>query len=49
MPEICICCKDSVGNNYLYHSTEIAKAGPGFDECPEHPLVQINSSIVVLG
>ena len=29
---------------YLYHSTEIAKAGPGFDDQPEHPSVQINSS-----
>ena len=29
---------------YLYHSTKIAKAGPGFDDRPEHPSVQINSS-----
>ena len=29
---------------YLHHSTKIAKAGPGFDDRPEHPSVQINSS-----
>ena len=29
---------------YLYHSTKIAKARPGFDDWPEYPSVQINSS-----
>ena len=29
---------------YVYHSTKIAKAGPGYDVQPEHPPVQINSS-----
>ena len=29
---------------YTYHSTEIAKAWPGFDDWPEYPSVQINSS-----
>ena len=29
---------------YLYHSAKIAKAGPGFDDWPEHPSVQMNSS-----
>ena len=29
---------------YLYHSTKIAKAGPGFDDRLEHPSLQINSS-----
>ena len=28
----------------LYHSTKIAKAGPGFEDRPEHPSIQINSS-----
>ena len=28
----------------MYHSTKIAKARPGFDDRPEHPSVQINSS-----
>ena len=31
-------------NIYLYHSSKIAKAGPGYDVWPEHPPVQINSS-----
>ena len=30
--------------SYTYHSTEIVKAGPGFDDQLEHPPVQINSS-----
>ena len=29
---------------YTYHSTKIAKARPGFDDRPEYPSVQINSS-----
>ena len=29
---------------YMYHSTKIAKARPGFEDWPEHPSVQINSS-----
>ena len=29
---------------YSYYSTKIAKAVPGFDDRPEHPSVQINSS-----
>ena len=28
----------------LYHSDKVAKAGPGLDDRPEHPSVQINSS-----
>ena len=28
----------------LYHSNKVAKAGPGLDDRPEHPSVQINSS-----
>jgi hypothetical protein len=29
---------------YIYHSTKIAKARPGFDDGPEYPSVHINSS-----
>ena len=29
---------------YLYHSTKIAKAGPAFDNRPEHRSVQIDYS-----
>ena len=29
---------------YMYHSTKIAKAKPEFDDQPEHPSFQINSS-----
>ena len=29
---------------YLFHSTKIAKARPRFDNWPEYPSVQINSS-----
>ena len=43
-PEICTCFKVSEAKFYLYHSTKIAKARPGFDDPPEHPSVQINSS-----
>ena len=34
---------------YTYHSTKIAKARPGFDDRPEYPSVQINSSSPWLG
>ena len=30
-PKICTCCRVSKAKFYLYHSTKIAKAGPGFD------------------
>ena len=40
--KFCTCYRVSLF--YLYHSTKIAKAGPGFDDRPEHPSVQINSS-----
>ena len=43
-PKICTCCRVSEAKFYLYHSTKIAKARPGFDDRPEHPSVQINSS-----
>ena len=43
-PKICTCCRVSKAKFYLYHSTKIAKARPGFDDQPEHPSVQINSS-----
>ena len=42
--EICICCRVSEAKFYLYHSTKIANARPGFDDQPEHPSVKINSS-----
>ena len=28
---------------YIYHSTKIAKAGPGFEDWPEYPSIQIDS------
>ena len=31
-PKICTCCRVSEAKFYLYHSTKIAKAGPGYDE-----------------
>ena len=34
----------AIAKIYLYHSSKIAKAGPGYDVRPEHPPVQINSS-----
>ena len=34
---------------YMCHSTKIAKARPGFDNQPEHPSVQINSSSPWIG
>ena len=43
-PEIWTCCRVSEDKFYLYHSNKIAKARPGFDDQPEHPSVQINSS-----
>ena len=43
-PKICTCCRVSEAKIYLYHSSKIAKAGPGYDVWPEHPPVQINSS-----
>ena len=43
-PKICTCCRVTEAKFYLYHSTKIAKAGPGFDDWPEHPSVQINAS-----
>ena len=33
-----------VAKFYLYHRTKIAKARPGFDDQPEYPSAQINSS-----
>ena len=30
--------------NLTYDSTKIAKSGPGFDDQPEHPSLQINAS-----
>ena len=43
-PKICTCCRVSEAKFYLYHSTKIAKARHGFDDRPEYPSVQINSS-----
>ena len=43
-PKICTCCRVSEAKFYLYHSTKIAKARPGFDDRPEYSSVQINSS-----
>ena len=34
---------------YMYYSTKIVKVGPGFDDWPEHPSVQINSSSPCFG
>ena len=44
IPKICTGCRVSAAKLYLYHSTKIVKAGPGLDDWPEHPSVQINSS-----
>ena len=46
---ICTCCRISEAKFYLHNSTKIAKARPGFDDPPEHPSVQINSSSPWLG
>ena len=43
-PKICTCCRVSEAKFYSHHSTKIAKAGPGFDDRPEYPSIQINSS-----
>ena len=43
-PKTCTGCRVSKAKIYLYHSTKIAKARPGFDDRPEYPSVQINSS-----
>ena len=43
-PKICTCCRVSKAKFYLYQSTKITKARLGFDDRPEHPSVQINSS-----
>ena len=43
-PNICTCYRVSQAKFYLYDGTKIDKAGPGFDDRPEHPSVQINSS-----
>ena len=43
-PKICTSSRVSEAKFYLYYSTKIAKARPGFDDQPEHPSVQINSS-----
>ena len=48
-PKVCTCCRVSKAKFYLHHSTKIAKSGPGFDDQPEHPSVQINSSRPWLG
>ena len=37
-PKICTCCRVSEAKIYLYHSSKIAKAGPGSDDRPDHPL-----------
>ena len=43
-PKICTCSRVSEAKFYLYHTTKIAKARPGFDDRSEHPSVRINSS-----
>ena len=35
IPKICTGCRFSAAKIYLHHSTEIAKAWPGFDEIPK--------------
>ena len=42
--KICTCSRVSQAEFYLYHSTKIAKARPGFDDRSEYPSVQVNSS-----
>ena len=44
LSKICTCCRINEAKVYLYHSNKVAKAGPGLDDRPEHPSVQINSS-----
>ena len=48
-PKVCTCCRVNEAKFYFYHSTKIAKARPGFDDQPEYPSVQINSSSPCLG
>ena len=43
-PKILICCRVSEPKIYLYHSTKIDKAGPGYHVWLEHPPDQINFS-----
>ena len=43
IPKICTGCRVREAKFYLYHSTEITKARPGFDDRPEYPSVQMNS------
>ena len=43
-PKIGTCCRVGEAKFYLYQSTKKAKARPGFDDQPEYPSVQINSS-----
>ena len=43
-PKICTCCRVSEAKFYLYHSTKIATVRPWFDDLPEYPSIQINSS-----
>jgi hypothetical protein len=45
--KICICFRVSKAKFYLYHSSKIAKAGPGFDDHLEHPPVLISSSSTI--
>ena len=37
-------CRVSKAKIYLYHSSKIAKAGPGYGDRSKHPPVQINSN-----
>ena len=39
MPKICTCCRVSEAKFHLYHSTKIAKAGPGFEDWSRKILV----------
>ena len=43
-PKIYTCCRVSKAKFFLYHSTKIVNARPGFDDRPEHLSVQIKSS-----
>ena len=36
-PKISTCCRVSEAKFYLYHSTKIVIARPGFDDWPEDP------------
>ena len=48
-PKIFTCSRVSEAKFYLYHSTKVDKARPGFDDLPEYPSVQINSSSPWIG